>query len=231
MPRKTASKKDAPAVSSKKKRVNGKAKGNVGERDLANWLKARGILSARRTQQYSADAGDSDVVAPDELPKVFFESKFYKTDTLGIETLKSWAKRLLETCPEDQLPVIFFRSNRQKWVAMVFVHDMSYFAVKDLDSYHWATYTDETLSPAKNLSQITLALKRELRDWWARGLWERATGLDHYAPRDLTGNIPALIYPLNGDVGFFIVDGEHMLDLLKYRYGLTETSPFECTVS
>lgn len=99
--------------------INQKVKGNRVERELAQWLRERGITSARRTQQFCASAGDSDNVAEKELPHFFLECKGTQSPVLYRSLLQSWYRKLKETCPSDQLPVIFHKPNNYDWVGIM----------------------------------------------------------------------------------------------------------------
>lgn len=57
------------------KRVNSKAKGARGERELVKYLKSLGFEDAKRTQQYNG-LGRGDVECPDTLPGLNVECKF-----------------------------------------------------------------------------------------------------------------------------------------------------------
>ncbi len=96
----------------KKKRINAIQKGKRVERVLVNWLKEHGILSARRTQQYSGNNdGPSDVIAPDELPSFHIECKATASKKIPLSTLKKWYAQLERDCPADKVAVLFHFAN------------------------------------------------------------------------------------------------------------------------
>lgn len=85
-------------------------KGKTGERELANILKAHGY-DARRTQQYCGANGDADVVG---LPGVHIEVK--RTESLSLYTALEQAE---SDAREGEIPVVFHRRNRKRWVAIM----------------------------------------------------------------------------------------------------------------
>lgn len=90
--------------------MNSCEKGRRGERELAEWLRERGI-EARRGLQYQGGADSPDVVAA--LPGVHFECK--RTERLAIYPAVEQAV----ADAGDALPVVAFRSNRRDWLAVV----------------------------------------------------------------------------------------------------------------
>jgi Holliday junction resolvase-like predicted endonuclease len=64
-------------------------KGKVGERKTVHYLRSLGY-TARRSQQHSGDAGDSDVII-EQLPHLFVEVKYgYPGTRLGNSTIDEW---------------------------------------------------------------------------------------------------------------------------------------------
>lgn len=90
--------------------MNSREKGKRGERELAEWLRERGI-EARRGVQYQGGDDSPDVVTA--LPGVHFECK--RTERLAIYPAVEQAV----ADAGERLPVVAFRSNRREWLAVV----------------------------------------------------------------------------------------------------------------
>lgn len=102
----------APAVATiKKPKINSRAKGAVAERELANWLKERGI-PARRGQQFKGGTDSPDVVA--DLPGWHIESK--RVENLQLYPAMAQATK---DAPKDSIPVVLHRRNGKEWVAIL----------------------------------------------------------------------------------------------------------------
>lgn len=87
--------------------INSRAKGAVGERELANILKENGF-ETRRGQQYSGANGDADVVG---LPHIHIECK--RVERLIIEKAMEQSR---SDARENEIPVVMHRKNRQPWL-------------------------------------------------------------------------------------------------------------------
>ena len=94
--------------------INSRAKGAAGERELANTLKEYGY-TARRGQQYSGANGDADVVG---LNGVHIECK--RVERLNIDDAMAQA---IADAREDELPAVFHRKNRKKWLVTMTLKD------------------------------------------------------------------------------------------------------------
>lgn len=94
--------------------INSRQKGAQGERDLARRLREYGY-KARRGQQYSGLAGDSDVVG---VPGLHIECK--RTERLQLYQAMSQAKR---DAKENKIPVVMHRRNHCDWVAILEIDD------------------------------------------------------------------------------------------------------------
>ena len=106
-------------------KINSKDKGKRIELLVSNWLKDRGCLSARRSQQYNGIAGTSDVLA-DELPNVHIECKGTTSPTiprclLTKENTKKpgWILQVVRDCPKDRSWVIFFKANNHDLITII----------------------------------------------------------------------------------------------------------------
>jgi hypothetical protein len=95
-----------------KKKINSKAKGAVGERELAKKLREYGY-GCRRGQQYNGLDGD-DVVG---LPGIHVECK--RVEKLNLHDAVDQSKRdcNYKALPfEDKLPAVFHRKNNCEWL-------------------------------------------------------------------------------------------------------------------
>jgi hypothetical protein len=97
--------------------VNSRAKGARAERELANTLKELFGWGARRTQQFSGNAGDSDVLI-EELPGLFVECKHVQS--LSIVPVM---RKAVEQC-KGKLPVICHRKNQSEFLLTMRLRDL-----------------------------------------------------------------------------------------------------------
>ena len=102
------------------KKINSRAKGAKGERELANKLKEYGY-DCRRGQQYSGANGDADVVG---LPGIHIECK--RVERLNIYDAIDQAKR--DSGKDDMpfgydLPAVFHRKNHCEWLVTMTLDD------------------------------------------------------------------------------------------------------------
>jgi len=95
--------------------TNSRAKGAVGERELANKLKEYGF-TARRTQQFCGAAGDSDVVCQ-ELSEYHIECK--RVERLNVDQAMDQS---LRDC-QDKTPTVMHRRNHKPWLVTMFLED------------------------------------------------------------------------------------------------------------
>ena len=102
-------------------------KGKTGERELANILKEHGY-NARRGAQYCGANGDADVVG---LPGIHIEVK--RTETLSLYTALEQAE---SDAREDEIPVVFHRRNRKRWVVIMELENF-------LNMYQGERYVDD----------------------------------------------------------------------------------------
>lgn len=96
--------------------VNGKQKGAKGERELAKKLREHGYTNARRSQQYCGVNGDADIV--EALPNIHIECK--RVERLNLYDAMAQSKR---DAKEDELPAVFHRKNRSKWLVTMELDD------------------------------------------------------------------------------------------------------------
>lgn len=97
-----------------KRKINSRAKGAKGERELALKLKEHGY-DCRRGQQYCGANGDADVVG---LPWIHIECK--RVERLNIEDAMAQA---LKDSKLDEYPAVFHRKNNCKWLVTMRLDD------------------------------------------------------------------------------------------------------------
>jgi len=97
--------------------VNSKQKGARGEREFSTFLKEHGI-SARRTQQFCGNGGDSADVITD-IGRVHFEVKRVETLRIYDAVMQAQADR-----KEGRIPVVAHKKNRGEWLAIMPMHDL-----------------------------------------------------------------------------------------------------------
>ena len=94
--------------------MNSRAKGSVGERELARKLREYGY-NARRGQQYSGINGDADVIG---LQGVHIECK--RVEKLNIDDALSQSIR---DAKENEIPVVMHRKNHTEWKVTMRLED------------------------------------------------------------------------------------------------------------
>lgn len=87
-------------------KINSRAKGAAGERELANILKEYGY-ECRRGQQYCGANGDADVVG---LPNIHIECK--RVEKLNIDDALDQSTR---DAKGNEIPIVVHRKNKKKW--------------------------------------------------------------------------------------------------------------------
>lgn len=91
-------------------------KGKVGEREIAELLRAAGFETARRGVQYQGGAGSADVVG---LPRCHLEVK--RTERLNLYGALGQAQA--DATGSGNTPVVVHRPSRHKWVAILALED------------------------------------------------------------------------------------------------------------
>jgi Holliday junction resolvase len=100
---------------------NSRQKGKRGELELAKALKENfGWASARRSQQFCGDAGDSDLIA-EEAPTLFIECKLVQNLNLHK------AMDLAVEQSNGTTPAVFHRKDRTGWLVTVRIEDVREF--------------------------------------------------------------------------------------------------------
>lgn len=94
--------------------MNSRAKGKVGELELAAVLRAHGFDSARRGVQFHGGADSPDVVG---VPGVHLECKRVEAGNLY-----TWLDQAIRDAGAN-LPVVAHRRNRREWVAILRLED------------------------------------------------------------------------------------------------------------
>ena len=101
-------------------KINSRAKGAAGERELAGYLREQGWQKARRSQQYAGnpEGGSGDVVC-ENFP---FHIEGKRCQALKPEEWMAQAKR---DCPAGKIPAVFFRRNgRKEWLVVLSADDV-----------------------------------------------------------------------------------------------------------
>lgn len=99
-------------------KINSRAKGAAGERELSNKLKEYGF-ETRRGQQFCGANGDADVVG---LPGVHIECK--RVEKLDLEKAYTQA---VNDARENEIPIVFHRKNREQWKITMSLEDFMKF--------------------------------------------------------------------------------------------------------
>ena len=107
-------------------KINSKAKGDAGERELARLLRSQGHLCARRGQQYSGVNGDADVVG---VKGIHIEVK--RQEKVFDE---KWMKQAEDDARKGEIPVVVYRRNHEQWKLLI---------RQDLADIIWQTLTEE----------------------------------------------------------------------------------------
>ena len=101
-------------------KINSRAKGAAGERELANYLREQGWQKARRTAQYAGnpEGGSGDVVC-ENFP---FHIEGKRCQALKPE---EWMEQSKRDCPAGKIPAVFFRRNgRKEWLVVLTADDV-----------------------------------------------------------------------------------------------------------
>jgi hypothetical protein len=102
--------------------TNSRAKGKVGELELAKELERVFGVPCRRSQQFCGRAGDDDVQG---LPGIFVECK--RVQALNVPAAVAKA---VEQCPAEKVPAVFHRRNREPWLVTCQLDDLAALATK-----------------------------------------------------------------------------------------------------
>ena len=100
------------------KRINSCVKGKVGELELVNFLKERGI-PARRGQQYEGSSDSPDVVAGGILRNVHLEVKRVQAGSPY-----KWLEQAATDADICSTPVVVHRRNGKHWIAILDFRDL-----------------------------------------------------------------------------------------------------------
>ena len=110
-------------------------KGQVGEREVAAILRARGIDAKRGWQSRGGGKEEPDVVC--ELPGFRLEVK--RTERLELWGAYAQCERDLDPADDDTVPLVVFRRNRSKWMCCLAFEDL-------LDALGYASETLDTMN-------------------------------------------------------------------------------------
>lgn len=144
--------------------INVCQKGKRVERDLVNWLKARGCTSARRSAQHcglptngtTGEIDNSDIVVPEELPSWHIESKATKSPKIPASMLKKWVNQVKTDCPKGKLAVILNVANGISPIAIL-TSDTYKAVARQISSITVAT--DDSFAPAMELRKLEKAAR------------------------------------------------------------------------
>jgi len=95
-------------------KINSRAKGAKGERELAEILREHGY-TARRGQQFSGANGDPDVVG---LPGYHIECK--RVEKLNLEAA---VDQSIRDARDGETPIVVHRKNRRPWLVTLLLAD------------------------------------------------------------------------------------------------------------
>lgn len=107
-------------------KINSRAKGCAGERELAQLLRNQGHLDARRGCQYNGLNGDADVIG---VKGIHIECK--RQEKVYDE---AWMKQAEGDVRKGDIPVVIYRRNHEKWKLLI---------RQDLADIIWQTLTEE----------------------------------------------------------------------------------------
>lgn len=96
------------------RKINSRAKGSDGERELANILKKHGY-DARRGRQFNGMDGSPDVVG---LPGIHIECK--RVERLNLDKAM---EQSIRDAKEGETPTVFHRKNRKDWKVTMLLDD------------------------------------------------------------------------------------------------------------
>jgi Holliday junction resolvase len=99
------------------KKINSRAKGATGEREIANYFTANGF-PARRGQQFSGSSDSPDIVC-DSLSGYHFEIK--RVDR-GVN-IYDWMAQAIKDAGSEKTPVVIHRKSREDWVVIMRIDD------------------------------------------------------------------------------------------------------------
>lgn len=95
--------------------INSRAKGKVGELELAAFLRERGFDGARRGQQFRGGGDSPDVIG---VPGCHIECKRVESGNLY-----TWLDQAERDKAPGLIPVVAHRRNRREWVAILPLDD------------------------------------------------------------------------------------------------------------
>lgn len=96
-------------------KINSRAKGATGEREIANILREEYGYETRRGQQFCGMNGDADVVGIDGM-----HMEIKRVERLNIDDAYEQSVR---DAREDEMPVVMHRKNRKKWKVTLSLED------------------------------------------------------------------------------------------------------------
>lgn len=109
-------KKFKPVTKEVRKKINSRAKGAAGERELANYLKAAGF-QAHRGQQFAGGNDSPDVVCS-ALDSYHIECKRVEAGSLY-----TWLRQSVRDAGNAKVPLVIHRRNQRDWVVIMRLDD------------------------------------------------------------------------------------------------------------
>ena len=92
-------------------------KGQVGEREIVNALKAAGFEAAHRSAQYCGNTGDAPDV--EGLPGIHIEVK--RVERLNLR--KAYEQAVNDSKKSGDIPAVFHRQSHQPWMVSLSLND------------------------------------------------------------------------------------------------------------
>lgn len=99
-----------------KKRINSRAKGGRGEREVAHYFTSKGFPS-RRTVQYNGQLGEADIVV-DNLPTYHVEVKFCEKTKIY-----DWMDQAVRDSKMKRTPIVVHRRSGSPFLVTLLIDD------------------------------------------------------------------------------------------------------------
>ncbi len=98
--------------------INSRQKGAAAERELASWLRDRGV-EARRGQQFKGGGDSPDVVCGGVMSDIHLEVKRVEAGNLY-----RWYEQACRDAGMLKIPVVAHRKNGKPWLAIIDLRDL-----------------------------------------------------------------------------------------------------------
>lgn len=138
-------------TTSRVKKGGSRAKGALGELELAKYISEKFGLNARRTQQFCGNSGDASDVVVDELPDLHIECK--RNEALQIWPALVQAKR---DAGEKKFPTVMHRPNNREWIVVLELKDFMpiFMAASGLDLETLSEIAEERQAEARGKERM-----------------------------------------------------------------------------